>query len=174
MTESRMRAADADRQAAVDRLTEHFTAGRLDLTEFDERIAKAYAATYLDQLRELFGDLPEPKAQEPKRRKGYVTPTPWNPPPDPMPGTPSWGGMSSRGRTYPPTSPAGRPGDGRWFAARALRVLVAVLIAMVFLSLLFETRGMLFIPLIFISMAAFRGARRGGRPWGGPGRPPWR
>ncbi len=81
-----MRAGDADRQAAVDRLTEHLTAGRLDLTEFDQRIAKAYAATYLDELPELFTDLPDIGGKPSKGgwnghgegRRGFATATPWS------------------------------------------------------------------------------------------------
>jgi len=45
MTAPRMRAGNTDRQGAVDGLTRHFTDGRLDAGEFDERVGKAYAAT---------------------------------------------------------------------------------------------------------------------------------
>ena len=62
MTEPRMRAGDSDRQAAVDRLTAHFTDGRLDADEYDERVGKAYAATFTDQFADLFVDLPDEKA----------------------------------------------------------------------------------------------------------------
>ena len=43
MTAPRMRAGDTDRQAVVDRLTTHFTEGRLDPNEYDDRVQKAYA-----------------------------------------------------------------------------------------------------------------------------------
>jgi len=59
MTTPRMRAGTADRQAAVDGLTRHFTEGRLNPNEFDERVGTASAAIYLDELPELFADLPE-------------------------------------------------------------------------------------------------------------------
>ena len=72
MTTPHMRAGTTDRQAAVDRLTRHFTEGRLDPTEFDERVGKAYAATYLDQLPELLEDLPEDQ-----QRRSDRAPTPW-------------------------------------------------------------------------------------------------
>jgi hypothetical protein len=68
-----MRAGHTDRQDAVDRLTRHFTEGRLDPTEFDERVAKAYAATHLDQLPELLADLPEDQ-----QRRADRAPAPWN------------------------------------------------------------------------------------------------
>ena len=48
-----MRAGTADRQAAVDGLTRHFTEGRLNPNEFDERVGTAYAAIYLDELPEF-------------------------------------------------------------------------------------------------------------------------
>jgi hypothetical protein len=59
VTAPRMRAGNSDRQQAVDGLTRHFTEGRLDGGEFDERVGKAYAATHLDELPALFADLPE-------------------------------------------------------------------------------------------------------------------
>jgi len=64
MTAPRMRAGNTDRQGAVDGLTRHFTDGRLDAGEFDERVGMANAATHLDELPALFADLPE----DPPRR----------------------------------------------------------------------------------------------------------
>lgn len=61
----RMRAGTADRQAAVDRLTAHFTDGRLDAAEFDQRVASAYGSTYLDELNPLFADLPQSRPDRP-------------------------------------------------------------------------------------------------------------
>jgi hypothetical protein len=79
MTTPHMRAGHTDRQDAVDRLTRHFTEGRLDPTEFDERVAKAYAATHLDQLPVLLEDLPEDQ-----QRRVDRAPTPWNGPQRPQ------------------------------------------------------------------------------------------
>ena len=39
-----MRVSDAERQAVVDRLAEHFADGRLDHAEFDERVGRAMSA----------------------------------------------------------------------------------------------------------------------------------
>ena len=174
-----MRAGDADRQAAVDRLTAHLTAGRLDLTEFDQRIAKAYAATYLDELPELFHDLPDLGGPPPRSgrnshgdgRKGFATATPWTAGAGPSaPGSP--GGMSGRPGGYP-VRPGGPPmSAGNAWAGRFWRLVVVAIMVMVALGLLVETRGFILLPLIFIGMGAFRGGRRGG-PWG-RGRPPWR
>jgi hypothetical protein len=54
-----MRASDADRQLVADMLADHHAAGRLTLSEYDERLAKAYAAVYRDDFGPLFADLPD-------------------------------------------------------------------------------------------------------------------
>jgi Domain of unknown function (DUF1707) len=53
-----MRASDADRDAVVSGLSEHFQAGRLTAGELDERIGHALAARTLGELEELLADLP--------------------------------------------------------------------------------------------------------------------
>lgn len=58
MPESHLRAADADRVAVATALGEHMSAGRLTLAEYDERVARAYAARTLGDLTELTADLP--------------------------------------------------------------------------------------------------------------------
>lgn len=88
MTTPRMRAGTTDRQTTVDLLSRHFTEGRLNAGEFDERVATAYAATYLDELPELSADLPaEDKRRGPgSRRSGpdgfgqLGSPDPWSGP----------------------------------------------------------------------------------------------
>ncbi len=64
-----VRASDADREAVVDLLREHTGAGRLTLTEFEERAASAYAATRLAELDLLLKDLPATRTT-----KGQVLP----------------------------------------------------------------------------------------------------
>jgi hypothetical protein len=54
----RMRAGDKDRQRVVETLGRHFGEGRLRVDEFDERVAQAHAAIYLDELPRLTVDLP--------------------------------------------------------------------------------------------------------------------
>jgi hypothetical protein len=56
------RVGDAERDAAVSALGEHFAAGRLTKDEFDERSGRAWSARYADDLDELFTDLPQPVA----------------------------------------------------------------------------------------------------------------
>jgi hypothetical protein len=53
-----MRASDADRDAVVSDLSEHFQAGRLTAGELDERTGRALAARTWGELRELLADLP--------------------------------------------------------------------------------------------------------------------
>ena len=52
------RIGDAERQAAVDALSEHFVAGRLNDAEFNERMDAAMQARTAADLWPLFSDLP--------------------------------------------------------------------------------------------------------------------
>ena len=55
---SAMRASDADRDAVLGQLSEHFQAGRLNSEEFDERSSLALRARTFGDLAELTKDLP--------------------------------------------------------------------------------------------------------------------
>ena len=57
-TDDLIRASDVDREAVVTTLREAYTAGRLTLDEFDERMAAAYAGKTWGDLRVLTADLP--------------------------------------------------------------------------------------------------------------------
>lgn len=76
----RVRASDAERDAAVASLREHLVDGRLDLAEFVTRMEQAQAAVYVDELPPLFGDLPsrvpQPVGPAPMRRRRPVPPWP--------------------------------------------------------------------------------------------------
>ena len=71
-SDQHMRVSDAERQAVTDRLAEHFSAGRLDQAEFDERVGQAMNAKTRADLSGLFDDLPETGApavpERPRRR----------------------------------------------------------------------------------------------------------
>lgn len=56
-----LRLSDAERQEALDALSEHVRTGRLDIVDFDERSARAGAAKVRRDLAPLFSDLPEPR-----------------------------------------------------------------------------------------------------------------
>ena len=65
----RMRAGDKDRQRVVERLGKHFGEGRLTIQEFDERVVRAHASVYLDELPALTADLPrDPEPYRPQAR----------------------------------------------------------------------------------------------------------
>jgi hypothetical protein len=53
-----MRASDADREAVLSDLSEHFQAGRLTLEELEDRTGRALAARTWGELKGLLRDLP--------------------------------------------------------------------------------------------------------------------
>ena len=53
-----LRASDTDREAAVERLRAAMNEGRLNLHEYDDRMARAYQAVTYGELADLFVDLP--------------------------------------------------------------------------------------------------------------------
>ena len=57
-----LRVSDRDRQAAAERLRLAMGEGRLDLVEYDDRLARAYAAVTYADLEPLFADLPPASA----------------------------------------------------------------------------------------------------------------
>jgi hypothetical protein len=89
-TDGGIRASDHDRESTVEVLREAYTAGRLDLDEFDERTNAAYASKTWGDLRELTTDLPaepqlgadlqaqsslpKPEIVSPVRTQGYRPP----------------------------------------------------------------------------------------------------
>jgi hypothetical protein len=63
-----MRVSDAERTEVADRLSKHYGDGRLDETEFNERLDQAMSAKTQSDLRGLFADLPgEPPQKRPPR-----------------------------------------------------------------------------------------------------------
>lgn len=60
-----LRIGDAEREAAVTALGEHFAAGRLTKEEYDERAGLAWAARTASALWPLFADLPRPRSPRP-------------------------------------------------------------------------------------------------------------
>src|SRR5579871_6323409 len=84
-----MRVSDAEREAAAAELREHFTSGRLDQEELDERLAAIFAAKTRGDLNALFTDLPS--------------------------SGPGWAGAGAGGQAFGP----GTPGAGPWARAAA-------------------------------------------------------
>jgi hypothetical protein len=75
--ERQIRVSDAERQAAADRLRAAMTDGRLDLLEYDDRIARAYGAVTYGDLDELFTDLPAPRDVVAQPQWGQPYPQPY-------------------------------------------------------------------------------------------------
>jgi Domain of unknown function (DUF1707) len=59
MPEPHLRAADTDRAAVADALGRAMSAGRLSVEEYDDRLARAYAARTYGELTPLTADLPD-------------------------------------------------------------------------------------------------------------------
>jgi len=80
-----LRISDADREAAIARLSEHYAAGRLDKDEFDERSDAVWSAKIGADLAPIFADLEpvnpagrERGPQRPGSRRGWL-PVPFVP-----------------------------------------------------------------------------------------------
>jgi Flp pilus assembly protein TadB len=65
-----LRIGDTQRAAAADRLAWHFSHGRLEPAELDERLGRAMRATTADDLTALFADLPAVEPVPPAATRG--------------------------------------------------------------------------------------------------------
>jgi Domain of unknown function (DUF1707) len=70
------RIGDADRDQAVAFLQEHMAQGRIDTSEFDDRMSRALKAKTASELAILFDDLPEPRPPSAADSTAYQAP-PW-------------------------------------------------------------------------------------------------
>ena len=70
------RIGNADRDQAVGFLQEHMAQGRIDASEFDDRMSRALKARTASELATLFDDLPEPRPPVVQNASGYQAP-PW-------------------------------------------------------------------------------------------------
>jgi len=75
-SDQHLRVSDAERNAVAERLATHYSDGRLDQAEFDERVGQAMAAKTRGDLDGLFDDLPdpEPSGASGKARSGDAVP----------------------------------------------------------------------------------------------------
>ena len=72
---SNLRVSDAERNEVADRLSRHFSEGRLDQSEFKDRLDAAMSAKTQGDLAGLFDDLPrltDEGAPSPSRRRRLV------------------------------------------------------------------------------------------------------
>ena len=58
-SDQHLRVSDVERNAVTERLATHYSDGRLDQAEFDERVGRAMAAKTRGDLDGLFDDLPD-------------------------------------------------------------------------------------------------------------------
>jgi hypothetical protein len=82
MPDPQLRAADSDREAVAAALGRALSEGRLTVEEYEERLAKAYAARTYGDLAGLTTDLPGATPQPappspPARTPGPSAPAPW-------------------------------------------------------------------------------------------------
>jgi hypothetical protein len=77
----RVRIGDAERDQAVASLSEHFVAGRLTQTEFEERSEVVTRARYADDLEPLFDDLPASRELQVAQGPATLRRRPGPPPP---------------------------------------------------------------------------------------------
>lgn len=136
---SGLRISDAEREAAVQALGEHFAAGRLTREEYDERSDRAYAARTAAEVVPLFTDLPAPHPYAPSVPRA-ARPTP-----------------SAPGSWAPPGWPANRAP-----VRRGPRVpLLPLLFIVIGLAMLLKAPFLVFLVLGVVWFAKSRSRRRG-------------
>jgi hypothetical protein len=69
-----LRVSDAEREAAISALREHFFAGRLDVEEFTERVDQAYTAKTRADLEAVGRELPATSDVARRQRKPWLLP----------------------------------------------------------------------------------------------------
>jgi hypothetical protein len=138
---SEIRVGDAEREQAASALGDHYAAGRLDPTEYAERLDAAWSARTRADLTVLFTDLP-PAAPQP---------------------APGFGATAGRGRS----GRSGRDGLRLPFPVLALAVLVVG--GLVITHLPFLVLFLVALVLFKVARAGHRRDRMRARWGGGPG-----
>jgi uncharacterized protein DUF1707 len=136
-----MRISDAERAEVSDRLSQHYSDGRLDEAEFSRRLDQAMHAVTQSDLNGLFDDLPDGAA-------GH--------------GGPAGSGRAAPGRAAQRAGGQQRPAaDGRRRPSLSRVISLAVLIVIAVIIGLALSH--LFIPWILIAVVAFVWLRRNPR-----------
>jgi Flp pilus assembly protein TadB len=94
-----MRISDAERTEVADRLSRHYSDGRLDQEEFSKRLDQAMNATTQADLGGLFADLPETELHAGQTAAGPSGRS-RRPSPEPRPGMRRHGGRPHRVLTF--------------------------------------------------------------------------
>ena len=154
------RIGDADRDQAVGFLQEHLAQGRIDASEFDDRLSRALNAKTASELAVLFDDLPDPRPSP--RNASYQAP-PWQ------------GAEHQRTFETPPwlRTPAASPGIAhrlhpavpqRGKADTVLAVLAAAswpAVLLICFATSWSNWWLIFIPIFISSIAGTLRQRRG-------------
>lgn len=72
-----LRVSDADREQVAGRLRKSHAEGRLDLSEFQQRLEQCYASKTLGELRALVKDLPRAEESDGRRSVGWLRAARW-------------------------------------------------------------------------------------------------
>ena len=132
-SDQNMRVSDAERQAVADRLAEHFSSGRLDQEEFDERVSRAMSAKTRADLNGLFDDLPE------AGRPGMSQP---------------WAGLPETG------APAGACAQRRRFRHPVLLAALVILVALTAGHIVFPLLWIGFLVVVVLAVTGHFGRGR--------------
>lgn len=146
-----MRVSDAERAEVADRLATHYSDGRLDKAEFDERVSRAMSAKTRADLNGLFDDLPDP-GTDPAR--GTATGS----------GGGFGGGFGGPGGVSGPTRPHGvsRQRRGHPVAVVAILVIAAIIAWNAVLHVLFAP-WLAIVVLVAVVIFANRASHRARR-----------
>lgn len=148
--DDQMRVSDAERAEVADRLATHYSDGRLDKAEFDERVARAMSAKTRGDLNGLFDDLPDLGSGP---ADGTVTGS---------------GGRRGPGGVYDPARPhamSRRTRRGHPLAAMVVLVIAAAVAWHAFVRILFFVPWFAIMVIVIVAVVfanrASRRARRG-------------
>lgn len=164
-TDDPIRASDVDREVVVATLRDAYTAGRLTLDEFDERMSNAYASRTWGDLRRLTADLPsEPVlgSDVPGRQLAPPGGLPSHPP-RPYPPLPQPAGSHAAG-SHPPGELAEPDQEPQPPAMPPRRRPLAILIPVVIWTLLVvhsgATGGIVFLFIAVFALTSIMAAMR--------------
>jgi len=130
------RVSDAERAEVADRLSQHYSDGRLDQEEFSKRLDQAMGAVTQSDLAGLFADLPDADPAG----AGL-----------PGPGRPGLAGTKPPRSEPPGTAPGPRPGRPR----RSYRRIIGLVLIVVIAISIGHVLAQLFVPWLLIALIAF-------------------
>jgi hypothetical protein len=132
-SDQHIRVSDAERAEVADHLAAHYSDGRLDRAEFDERVARAMSAKTRADLNGLFDDLPDLKGRHGTDGTG-----------------PAGGAPGAPGGVFGPAGPYRADRAGRRHRG-SVRPILGVVVAIIVVSAIWNTfLHFFFIPFFYI------------------------